>query len=305
MLPITCNNAFFVKLGRGGGWETSSLENDLIRIGWVSQSLSDINCGNWEKILSELQKETPHKGVATSDCRALRSLCESTSDDVWITFHGSHLWWCQVADPGIYEDEISKHRKVAKWHCKDITGRSLLITDIPGRISKLQRFSGTICKVKEVEELTRLINGELSPEFIAITKSKKELCNSVEPALCRLHWKDFETLVDLVFRATGWRRVSVLGETMKFSDIELEDPINDERYQVQVKSAATFQDFMDYSQDFTTDKYRKLFFVVHTPDEKLSKMQPNESPVQLVLPNRLSEMVVDHGLTNWLMNKVR
>jgi len=304
---ITCNNAFYVKLGRNGVWETSSLESNIIRIGWAQQSLEDINGSNWKKIQRELEHEIADKGAATRDCRALRMLCESTSEDIWITFHGSHLWWAKVtADPAIYKDEISKYRKVEKWHCQDIAGESLLVTYIPGRISKVQGFRGTICKVKEDQELTRLINGEQSPEYIAISRSKNELCSCVEAALRRLHWKDFETLVDLVFRATGWRRVSVLGETMKFSDIELEDPINDELYQVQVKSAASFKDFQQYSQNFQTSKYRKLFFVVHTPDKKLSTTHPSiEDVVQLVLPKRLAEMVVDLGLINWLMNKVR
>ena len=300
------SNAFYVKLGRNGVWESSSLENDIIRIGWVLQTLADINGGNWEKIQRELEEEIPHKGTATRDCRALRMFCESTSDDVWITFHGSHLWWTRVGDPVIHEDEISKYRKVEKWRCQDVAGASLLATYIPGRISKLQGFRGTICKVKEVDELTRLINGEQSPEFIALSNAINQLCSNVETALGRLHWKDFETLVDLVFRATGWRRISVIGETMKFSDIELEDPINDEIYQVQVKSAASFRDFHYYAQNFDTSKYRKLFFVVHTPDKKLSETQPNyENQVQLVLPKRLSQMIVDLGLVNWLMNKVR
>jgi hypothetical protein len=198
------------------------------------------------------------------------------------------------------------HFKVSKWNNQDILGEALLSNSISGRISKLQGFRGTICKVKEVDELQRLINGEQSSEFLAILNSKEILCHNVAAALGRLHWKDFETLVDLVFRATGWRRISVLGETMKFSDIELEDPINEELYQVQVKSAATFQDFNSYSQNFASGKYRKLFFVVHTPDKQLSEFKPKfGSQIQLVLPERLSQMVVELGLINWLMKKIK
>ena len=61
-----------------------------------------------------------------------------------------------------------------------------------------------------------------------------------------MHWKDFETLVDLLFRQAGWRRLSVLGETMKYADLELEEPITMERYQVQIKSAADLGDFARY-----------------------------------------------------------
>jgi hypothetical protein len=181
-----------------------------------------------------------------------------------------------------------------------------LINQIPGRIAKLQGFRGTICRVKEVDELTRLVNRQYSSEFVAIRHSKDDLCRHIEAGLRNLHWKDFETLVDLLFRATGWRRISVLGENMKYSDIELEEPINGEMYQVQVKSVASIHDFQEYSRKFATDKYRKLFFVVHTPDRKLIEMPvQNEDTIQLVLPKRLAEMVVDLGMLGWLLNKIR
>jgi len=303
---IACKNAYYVKLGRNGMWEESSLKKNIIRIGWTRQTLSDINAGRWEKIQKQLEKEVVDKGTATRDCRALRMLCDSTNDDIWITFHGNQLWWCKVTDPRIHEDKFSKYRKVDRWHCRNIFDDPLLVTEIPGRIAKLQGFRGTICKVSEADELTRLINRQHSSEYAAIVHSKEDLCRHVETGLRRLHWKDFETLVDLLFRATGWRRVSVLGETMKFSDIELEEPITGEMYQVQVKSTATTRDLRQYTDTFAGGKYRRLFFVVHTPDRKLTDTpQAADGPVQIILPRRLAEMVVELGLLNWLLNKIR
>lgn len=306
MQLITCKNAYYVKLGRTGIWEESSLKKNIIRIGWMHQSLPDINNGDWDKIQKQLEKESTDKGTATRDCRALRMLCTSTNEDIWITFHGNHLWWCKVTDSRIYEDKVSKYRKVERWYCQNIFDEPLLITQIPGRIAKLQGFRGTICKVSEVDELVRLINRQGSSEYTAIVHSKEDLCRHVETGLRRLHWKDFETLVDLLFRATGWRRVSVLGQTMKFSDIELEEPITGEMYQVQVKSTATPRDLQEYIEMFSGGKYRRLFFVVHTPDKKLKEtLQPENGPVQIILPTRLAEMVVELGLLNWLLNKIR
>jgi hypothetical protein len=306
METITCKNAYYVKLGRNGIWEESSIKKSIIRIGWARQTLPDINTGRWERIQRQLEKEAADKGTATRDCRALRMLCESTNDDIWITFHANHLWWCKVAAPRIHEDTVSKYRKVDGWHCENMFGEPLLLVQIPGRIAKLQGFRGTICKVREADELTRLINRQHSSEYAAIMHSKEDLCRHVESGLHRLHWKDFETLVDLLFRATGWRRVSVLGETMKFSDIELEEPITGEMYQVQVKSAATPRDLRDYAETFGGGKYRKLFFVVHAPDRRLLETRmPADSPVQVILPKGLAEMVVELGLLNWLLNKVR
>jgi len=312
MGPVTSKNAYYVKLGRKGIWEDSSIKASIIRIGWCKQTLDDINNGRWDQIQTQLEDEARSrgagKGEATTDCHALRMLCESTGDDIWMTFYKSHLWWCKVIDPGpdIREDGTSKYRKVAGWRKEDIFGGALLTAQLPGRIAKVQRFSGTICRVREVDELRRLINREPSPEHTAIMHLKDGLCRRVEDGLRRLHWKDFETLVDLVFRASGWRRVSLVGETMKFSDIELEEPITGEAYQVQVKSAATSRDLQDYADTFAGGKYRRLFFVVHTPDKTLADIsQPHDSPVQLVLPGRLAEMVVELGLLNWLLNKIR
>jgi len=157
-----------------------------------------------------------------------------------------------------------------------------------------------------VDELVRLINRQHSSEYAAIVYSKENLCRHVEAGIAKLHWKDFETLVDLLFRATGWRRVSVLGETMKFSDMELEEPMTGDMYQVQVKSAATVHDLREYTEAFAGGKYRKLFFVVHSPDPRLEKIpQSDDGAVQVILPRRLAEMVVDLGLLSWLLNKTR
>jgi hypothetical protein len=144
---ITCKNAFYVKLGRNGMWEDSSLKKNIIRIGWGRQTLSDINGRRWEKIQKQLEKEAPDKGTATRDCRALRMLCDSTHNDIWTTLCGNHLWWCKVEDARIHEDRVSKYRRVDRWRCQNIFGEALLITQIPGRIAKLQGFRGTICKV--------------------------------------------------------------------------------------------------------------------------------------------------------------
>ena len=119
-----------------------------------------------------------------------------------------------------------------------------------------------------------------------------------------MHWRDFETLVDLLFRQAGWRRLSVLGETMKYADLELQEPITGERYQVQVKSAATVADFAQYRDQFGERGFRKLFFVVHSPTPALDQEKGNAT-VELVLPGRLAAMVVDAGLVSWILARIR
>lgn len=303
---IDFKRAYYIKLGRGGKWEQSSIFESKLRIGWSKQSLQDINCGDWGKIREQLHQESSRRGVATRDLNALRLICESTSKDLWITFFQGTMWWCRLGSSEIFLDNESKYRQVdGKWSNQDIRDNILEINSIPGVLSKIQGFRGTVCKVRDLETLKRLVNAESSLEYNEIEKCKIALIKSVEKGIKKLHWKDFETFVDLVFRESGWRRLSMVGGTMKFTDLELEDPITKDQYQVQVKSQATWDDFDGYAKQFNRQLHRKLYFVVHTPDKKLAALQEQPQDIELILPGRLSEMVVRLGLVDWLMSHIK
>lgn len=298
--------AFYIKLGAGGRWAESSIKDGLLRFGWGGIPLSEIHAGDWTAIRSRLAAEHHHKGTITADTERLRDLATSTSADVWITFHDSHLWWCRLADGPVEEDPVSKFRRVLQsWTNQDVTKRPLLANQIPGRIAQLQGFRGTVCSVREVEALSRLLRGETSDQYQQLEARRASLAEAVAGALRQLHWKDFETLVDLLFRQAGWRRRSVLGETMKYLDLELEEPITRDAYQVQVKSRADKADLDFYAAQFSGRGFRKLYFVVHSPTKALETAESPNEDVELILPARLGELVVDHGLVSWLLDRIR
>lgn len=302
---ITFEHAFYIKLGAGGAWAENAIGHGLIRLGWPGIPLNEILAGDWHAIRARLAAEHSNKGTVTADTERLRDLATSTPRDVWITFHQSRLWWGRMADSPIEEDEISKFRRLSSaWSDSDSSGRVLLANQIPGRISQMQGFRGTVCSVREREALARLLNGESSPAFVELQSRRDALAAAVVPAIQELHWKDFETLVDLVFRQAGWRRRSVLGETMKFADLELEEPITRDSYQIQIKSRADVSDLHAYAAEFSSRGFRKLYFVVHSPTAALRSISTTED-VELVLPERLAEMVVDNGLLGWLSDRIR
>ncbi|ABN57421.1 MULTISPECIES: hypothetical protein [Methanoculleus] len=305
MERIEFDRAYYIKLGERGKWEQSSIEEGKMRIGWTNVDLEDILRGNWETIERAIRYKVKNTGSATHDFNSLKTIHNSNHGDVWITFYDSKFWWCRLEDGPILEDEVSKYRLAdGGWHDRNIQGKVLLTNTLPGNIAQLQAYRATSCTVRPFDTLRRLINGEHTSEFIAVVDAREELVCRTEALIRHLHWKDFEVLVDLVFSGAGWRRRSVVGETMKFADIEFEDTINAESYQVQVKSRSSLDEFCEYSGRFNRDEFRKLFYVVHSPDDALAAHEvPPDSGVVLVPPRRLSAMVVDAGLVGWVLEK--
>lgn len=299
-------NAYYVKLGSRGRWAEDSIRRGILRFGWSAVPLAEIKAGDWDRIRERIAAEHTNKSTVSTDTARLRDIVSSGPADVWITFHDSRLWWGRVGDGVVREDRISKYRRMARgWHDADARGMPLLLHEIPGEISKTQGFRGTVCLVKERATLERLLNGETSPAYDAVDRARNALIEEVASAVRMLHWKDFETLVDLIFRHAGCRRRSVLGQTMKFADLELEEPITGDLYQVQVKSRASERDFREYADAFSGSGYRRLYFIVHTPLSGLARGGDPPDGVELVLPDRLGEWVVDSGLVAWLLAKIR
>jgi hypothetical protein len=91
---------------------------------------------------------------------------------------------------------------------------------------------------------------------------------------------------------------------MKFADLELEEPITRDRYQVQIKSKAGTAEFTAYRDHFSGQGFRKLFFVEHSPNPGLTQDQSNDF-IEPILPDRLAAMIVNAGLASWVLTMIR
>ncbi len=307
---IAFRNAYYIKLGRGGCWEDDSISHSLLRIGWSKQTLEDINTGRWSEIEQQLRiEQTGKPQVATTDLNRLRDISQSTSEDIWITFHGAKLWWARLAPSGVEKDETSKFRRVqGLWSDKTLKGQLLITSELPGKLAQLQGFRGTVCRVREGDLLCRVLAGDRSPLALEISAHREHLAVAAKSAIEQLHWKDYETLVDLVFRDTGWIRISILGQQVKGYDLELREPITQDKYLVQIKSRASLKDLMEAVTQFFPDgapsDYKKMFFVVHSPANDLLDSTDIPDCVDLIPPQQLADLVIDAGLSRWLEEKV-
>jgi hypothetical protein len=150
----------------------------------------------------------------------------------------------------------------------------------------------------------RKINGAEASEATAARSALSVLQDRIETIIRDLHWKDFEILVDLIFRQAGWQRTGILGETLKILDLDLVSPITRERYGVQIKSRAKRNDFEDYQAHLGDMKgYTRFFFVVHTPSDDLVKTSGTDE-FQILLPKDITYLSVKYGLTDWILERV-
>jgi hypothetical protein len=301
------NNTFYIKLGRGGEWEADAILHGKLRFGWRDQSLDDINAGRWDIIQQQLRQAPwlQSTAQATRAFNGLKSICTSTPSDIWITFHKAKLWWTRLSAEPTEEDSISKFRTtIMPWSDKNEHGKLLVATSLPGKLAQLQAYRWTMCTVRQKELLKRILEGRSSPMAQTIAQQRNLLAVQLVQCIQELHWKDFEILVDLVFRASGWIRVSVLGQQAKGYDLELREPITGDRYVVQIKARAGLEDIAKTSALFSPTDYRRIYFAVHSPTRDLENAEDLPEHVELLLPNDLAQRVIDAGLISWLEEKM-
>ena len=125
---------------------------------------------------------------------------------------------------------------------------------------------------------------------------------AVAPLIKQLSPHVFELFVDLIFRGSGYQRVSDVGKQIQHIDIDLISPLTGEHVGVQVKSQLNNPELREVEQRLTDLSFDgRLYVAVHSPSPGLATA--NEL-VELLLVERLAELAVKYGLVAWLTDKV-
>ena len=309
-MEIKPSKVYYIKLGRGGKWEHESIKkNQTLKFGYSKISHNLCLRGEWDKVKEELRKRKDSKGAITRDINQVKKFYEAEEDVLWITFHANLMWWC-FSKPEI--TSIDKNKKIRpvidKWKCTDIDGNELRTDRLRGSLVSIQGFRGTICSVKDAQYVINKINGKTPPHVEEAHKTLRELVDRLEKVIKHLDPKDFEILIDLIFRQAGWQRVSNLGGSQKTIDLDLISPITKKRYAVQVKSKADLFTFEKYKIEFKDMQgYYQIYFAVHSPSQDLENYSESEESeafkVELLLPHRIAELTLKLGLANWVLDK--
>lgn len=77
-------------------------------------------------------------------------------------------------------------------------------------------------RYREGNYLLRRINAEDEPLAKEAGELRTAMLDLTARMIARLHWAEFETMVDLIFARSGWQRISRLGGTQKDVDLVLQ-----------------------------------------------------------------------------------
>ena len=183
-------------------------------------------------------------------------------------------------------------------------GSPLTADRLSGRLLQLQMYRGTICQAQPRDYLLDKINDRISSAVAAALAAETALRAAIADMMRLLTWQDFELMVDLVFSASGWRRIGMLGGVQETLDLDLILPSTGERALVQVKSRASSAELADYQARFEeAAAYGRLFFVWHSGPLREEHLA-DDPRVMLLGPEKLAAMVIDAGLASWLRRKV-
>jgi len=306
MKQIKASKVLFIKLGRKGGWEEDCIEkNQTLHLGYREVDHSECLKGNWKAANDYyLKTKKCNQGTATSHTNQIKYFYESDDTVLWITFYANKLWWCfSKPDILLLPDKTKTRKVIGKWSDKDISGKKLAADNLSGKLLKTQGFRGTICEVPESAYVLLKINCEEPLEVIETREALNILETKLGSLIKHLQWKDFEILIDLIFRQAGWQRLGVTGKTEKTLDLDLLSPVTNEKAIVQIKSSSNSKEFRHYMAEFEkTRNYHKLFYVVHSPEKNLQPLPTNEK-IKLLLLDEITKLSINSGLIDWIIKK--
>jgi len=299
----------YIKLGRGGQWETISLERGELHFGYskVPHELA-LSCDR-DQIRRYLIRQGRDPRSASEDAREVVDFYGLGENCLWITFAREHLWWAfarsGVVWLGASDDHGARYREAIRgWQRTDIDGAALRMATLSTKLTQLASYRRTICAVGCEDYLLRRINGIVEPLQAESIRALETLVDVTAESIRTLQWRDFETLVDIIFARSGWFRASAIGGNQKLFDMVLEQPTLRETCAVQVKATAgqrQLDEFVELAD--ATEVFDRLFFVCHTARGRLEP--PTDRPgVHIWTGEELAATSVRLGLAEWIVEKI-
>ena len=303
--------ARYIKLGEAGKWERECIKRGIVRFGLgnsvaeTTERLPLCSAGRWDELRNSFINGGKSQGTATRFVNETRLFFGDAGTMLWVTFVGEFLYWGfldPATSPRLHPDSDSVFRNVSGggWRCTDLAGRELTKDKLSGALTRTAAYRGTSCRVDKVDYLVGRINCQTAEDVEKAIGALQQLKSCMVKLMKLLQPEDFEILVDLVFSASGWRRLGRVGGAQKTLDLDLMLPTTGERVFVQVKSEGTLADLTEYANTIGDDSpYERMFYVHHSEAIDIA----DDRVVQIDC-EKLAGLVVNAGLADWLIAKV-
>jgi hypothetical protein len=216
------------------------------------------------------------------------------------------MWWCFAA-PGVslLADGTKVRPTLDGWHQHDVSEQRLTASRLSGGLLAVQAYRGTICAVDKCYVLHK-INCTDPQRVSTAERALTALSDSLQPIVERLHPRDLEVLVDLIFRNGGWQRVGVLAESETDIDLALESAVTGERIAVEVKAHASIGDYREYVARYTAMVgFDRFYFITQSliDAEVAGDGATGSTGVRFWGSRSLAQRAAHAGLARWLIDK--
>jgi hypothetical protein len=266
--------------------------------------------GDWEEVRRQLLGMGRTVRGVGQGLRELKDFYGLPENTLWVTMADGHFWWTFAEGHvvGIEHgnvDQPARYRRTrVGWSKTSLTGEPLTVRGLSSALTRTASYQMTICTIKRADYLLRRIRDERDPLHAQATAFRVRMREIGFRMIRQLDWRDFETLVDLIFARGGWQRSSVLGKDQADVDLILTQPTIGETAWVQIKSGTSQAELDDYLGRFRRDgSCDRFFFVCHSAVGALSL--PLQPRLHLWTAERLSDAVIDAGLFDWLIDRTR
>lgn len=305
-MSIEAERCLFIRLGKSGESTEQCISAGQLRLDYPQVAHEFCLAGRWTQVESQIAPQSRDREGAARHSNQIRAFYEASATTLWITFHADCMWWC-FANPRVtlLADGTKVRTAIDGWRQTDISNERLTASRLSGSLLAIQAYRGTICAVDPSYVLHK-INGA-SPLLVdAATRALTTLVEATQQIVERLHPRDLEVLVDLIFRNAGWNRVGILAETETDIDLALESAVTGERIAVEVKARASISDYQEYSARYAAMVgFDRLYFVTHSviPELEGQNESAGGAGVKFWGSRSLAERAVHSGLTQWLIDK--
>ena len=307
-MSVEAERCLFIRLGKCGEQTAQSIVAGELRLDYPQVSHEFCLAGRWTQVDSQIAGESKDREASARHTNQIRAFYEASEATLWVTFHADCMWW-SFAAPGVSQraNVIKVRTTIDGWHQCDVNDQPLAASRLSGSLLAVQAYRGTICAVDPSYVLHK-INCIDAPRVAAADHALVALIDSLQPIVERLHARDLEVLVDLIFRNAGWQRVGVLAETETDIDLALESAVTGERIAVEVKAHATIEDYREYAVRYVSMVgFDRFYFVTHSPidaevaNESVGRNTP--AGVRFWGSRSIAERAAHSGLAQWLVDK--